>query len=352
MVPTMREVAAQAGVSITSVSRVVNGHPHISDDIRERVEAAIRELDWRPNLHARTLRTGRTGVLALSLPDLTTPTASRMVQELVTEAARQGMLVSIEPSRGRAERVQQTIDALGASFDGVVHVGPLPAGVAVDSAPDPALGPAVAPASGSAVVAAAAAGPRALVGVMTGAPPDEPPAGMDLVEADEAAAALAVARHLRTLGRTAPVLLGHPAGRPDEHLRRLAEVLPGAPVLRPRDQADRAAGRALAAAALAAHPDLDALVCADDELAIGALSLLRGRGIGVPDPVAIVGHGGLEDTGFTTPSLTTVDLGATEMARRAVDLVRSRLEDPRRPLQRTVAPISLLRRESTLGGPR
>lgn len=112
-------------LSITSVSRVVTQHPTISPDVRERVQDAIGELGWQPNTHARSLRTGRTGVIALSLVDLTTPTSSRLAEALVIEAEREGLQDSIEPSRGRPDRVRHTLDSRGALVDAVVHVGRL-----------------------------------------------------------------------------------------------------------------------------------------------------------------------------------------------------------------------------------
>lgn len=325
MAPTMRDVASRAGVSVKSVSRVVNDHPNISQDVRGRVRRAIEELGWSPNADARTLRTGRTGRLAVSLPDLTAPSAARMAQALVSEVERLGLGVAIEPSRGRPERVAQTLAALGSSFDGVIHLGPLD--------PGPAL---------------AAGAP--LVAVHTGWDPEAAAArGFDTVDPDEAEAAARVGHHLRTLGCVRPVLLAHREGQPDAYADALRAGLPGLRVLRTPGPSDRSTGRELAARALAEHPEADALVGADDELALGALSLLRERGLDVPGRWPVIGHGDLDDTRFTTPSLSTVDPGVAETARRAVDRVRRRLDGDRAPARHELVPVRLRRRESTLG---
>lgn len=354
--PTMKEVASRAGVSLKSVSRVVNGHPNTSVEVRERVERAIAELGWHPNTHARSLRTGRTGLIALSVPDLRTSSASHLAQALVSEAERQGLRVAIEPSHSRAERVRRTLDACGASFDAVVHVGALPAGI------DPAS---LDPAHPVVLVRAA----ESLEPAWADAPPDDAPGGpaggaaggsrplrdgaaatpLDSVDSDSAASARAVHHHLRTVGRSRVVILGREAGAADGFTRALAEAFAGAPVLRPPHTADRAAGRALAAQALAEAPRADALVCAEDELAIGALSLLHERGIAVPGRIAVTGHGNIDDGQFTTPTLTTIDLGLPSLARHVVEQVRARLDGDRSPARRIVLRARILRRESTLG---
>lgn len=323
---TMREVASLAGVSVKTVSRVVNGHPNISDDVLVRVRAAIEELDWRPNPHARSLRTGRTDQIALVLPELTSPRYANLAQAVVLEAERHGLSVSIEPTQGRIARARQVLDSLGSSIDAVVHVGP-PAGE----------------------IAQAGAG-RPVVAVLTGLDAAAVEAlGWDAVDPDEDAAAVAVAGHLRALGRSQVAVLAHAADVPDLYVESLLALVPGATVLRGPITAERRAGRALMEELLAVAKDVDTVLCADDELAIGALSLLRERGERVPEHWAVVGHGDLEDGRFTTPSLTTTDLGVGEIARAAVDVVRSRRDDERVAPRRRLVPVRLQRRESTLG---
>ncbi|EWS79815.1 LacI family transcriptional regulator [Brachybacterium phenoliresistens] len=365
--PTMKEVASRAGVSLKSVSRVVNGHPNTSAEVREKVERAIAELGWRPNTHARSLRTGRTGLIALSVPDLRTSSASHLAQALVSEAERQGLRVAIEPSHGRAERVRRTLDACGASFDAVVHVGALPAGIDPASL-DPAHPVVLVRAAESLEQAWADAPPEAAADGPARDAADEPAgnaagatggsrtprdgaaaASLDSVDTDSDASARAVHHHLRTVGRSRVVILGREAGAADGFTRALSRAFADAPVLRPSHTADRAAGRELAAQALAAAPASDALVCAEDELAIGALSLLHERGIAVPGRIAVTGHGNIDDGQFTTPTLTTIDLGLPSLARHVVEQVRARLDGDRSPARRIVLRARILRRESTLG---
>lgn len=336
MAPTMKEVAARAGVSTKTVSRVVNHHPSISDAVRERVRRAIEELDWTPNAHARSLRTGRTGLIGLSLVDLKAPTTAGLAQALVIEAERQGLRLSIEPSRGQSERIAQTFASRGALFDAVLHIGPLPLGCEA-----PPFDPV-----------------RPIIGLCTASTAEaELPAALDSIDSDDAGAARALTRHLQRVHHHDVVLLGREAELPDAFLEQLTRSFPEAPVLRPDVRpgsrathiADRAAGRELAALALERHPWVRALVCADDELAVGALSLLRERGLDVPARVALTGYGNIDDGRFSTPSLTTVDLDLPEIARHAVDLISRRISGDHGAPRRIVVPTTLIRAESTLG---
>src|SRR4051812_47059878 len=86
MPATLRDVADRAQVSIRTVSNVVSGYEHVSDRMRERVLAAIEELDYRPNPVARTLRTGRTGMLALVVPEIDVPYFSELARDVINAA--------------------------------------------------------------------------------------------------------------------------------------------------------------------------------------------------------------------------------------------------------------------------
>ncbi|MEE1649906.1 LacI family DNA-binding transcriptional regulator [Brachybacterium sp. J144] len=326
MPPTMKDVAALADVSVKTVSRVVNGHPNISAELRTRVSSAIEELQWQPNTHARSLRTGRTGLIALSLDDLRSPRLAQFAEALVLEATRHDLQISLEPSRGRPERVGRTLSALGSTFDGAIHLGPLPDDVLEDL--DPTL---------------------PVVALLTGGDAESPPPRVATLDVDETAAARLLGQHLRTLGADDITILGLPATTPDAFTAALEREFPRSTVLRPERRADRASGQALTEVLIAEGRTPGALVCADDELAIGALSALRQHGVAIPSRTLLTGHGNLPDGRFTTPSLTTIDIDIAEIARHALDLLRARRDDASRPPARTLLPVNLLRGESTLG---
>jgi DNA-binding LacI/PurR family transcriptional regulator len=186
--------------------------------------------------------------------------------------------------------------------------------------------------------------------------------GLDRVDEDVDEAVALIARHLAVMGRRRPVLLGADrAHRADEDLGVASAAMrsalatarldpAAAPVVRIDGVADRRAGARAARRALDEHPDVDALLCANDEVALGALAALAARGIAVPGRVAVLGYDNLDDGRFSTPTLTTIDPGPARLARVALELLAERLAG-RAPAKASAVtlPAHLLRRESTLG---
>ncbi|WP_022917399.1 LacI family DNA-binding transcriptional regulator [Ruania albidiflava] len=334
----MRDVAGRAGVSVKTVSRVVNGEPHIRPETRQLVHAAITELAWVPNAAARTLRTGRTGVVAIAVTELRRPALALITEALVREVDGHGLHAAVEPTHDDPARIEDILARIGRTFDGVLMVRPpelavpLPDDVAlvvVDGSPGAALGEGVS---------------------VEGSGTDEM-AAFDRVSCDLEEIAALITRHLAVMSRHRPVLIGHP--RAAEHVLRQrlrgAGLDPDAPMVPINPANARSGGYQAAQRVLAECGATDALVCADDEIAMGALSGLAHAGISVPDRVAVIGCGNLDDGQFSTPSLTTVDLGVERMARTAADLLVARLAGgpPQPPV---TCPVALVRRESTLGG--
>lgn len=323
MAATMRDVAALAGVSLKTVSRVVNLEPHIRPEVVQRVRSAIAELGWVPNGSARTLRTGRTNVIAVGVPHLGRPYHAKLTEAVVAEISRGGMQAAVEPTRYDPERIRALLGAVGRSTDGLVLLGRLPAELAPE-------------------VAAS----RAVVMLQAGFVP-----GVDGVDLDLVEAATLLARHLEVMGRARPALVGFerfPDGErtAGEALTRVGLTV-GAMLGR---LATREEGSAAARELVASVAGLDAIVCASDELATGVLHELLGQGRRVPDEIAVTGFDDIDDSLFATPSITTIDTGPASMARRALDLLLDRLAG-RSPdeARHVIAPVGLVRRESTLG---
>jgi DNA-binding LacI/PurR family transcriptional regulator len=325
MPATMRDVAALAGVSLKTVSRVVNLQPHIRPEVAGRVRAAIAELGWVPNPSARALRTGRTGVVAVAVPHLRSPYAALLTEAIVNEATRRGLQSAVEPTGERGgRRIASAVRSIGSSVDGVVVVGPL-----ADAPPD-LLRPT-----------------DPVVAVQAGA--DVP---VDAVDVDLVEAASLLARHLVVMGRTRPLLLGWDRfhGGDAEMTHALVGAGFGADVARVDGPRTRADGAAATRALLDGGLRTDALVCGSDELAVGALAVLAEAGIAVPDDVMVCGFDNIEDGAFTTPSLTTIDPLPGRLARVALDLLTDRLTSARRDgARRVVSQVELVRRESTMG---
>lgn len=310
---TMRDVAARAGVSLKTVSRVVNREPHIRPETRDAVHAAIGDLGWTPNSSARTLRTGRTGVIGIVVTELRRPLLASLVETLVTEVNGRGLNAAVEPIHDDADRLAQVWSQRGVTFDALL---------AVDLPHLPEAG--------------RDGGPVVRVDVTQASAPD----GCDRISTDLGQAAELIERHLAVMGRSHPVQLGAGplTGRTEASMVELG------------DDVGRAAGYSAAQRALIAHPGVDAMVCGTDEVALGALAGLHAAGLTVPDQVAVIGFGALDDGWFATPSLTTIDPGPRTLARSAVDVLARRLsgESGGGPYE-ILVPVTLIRRESTLG---
>ena len=324
MAATMRDVAALAGVSLKTVSRVVNLEPHTRPEVVRRVRAAIAELEWVPNGSARALRTGRTGVVGVGVSDLRRPYLSMLTEAVVSELYRRGLQAAVEPTHHRPERIAALLAARGRVFDGVVLIGEVPADLIAALHPTDAV-------------------------VAVHHPPTD---HVDSVDADAVEAASLIARHLVVMGRSRPALIGMGCTRNGDHAMTAALAAAGITVVGPViDHVDgRADGARAAREILDRSSDVDALLCGNDELALGALAELARSGVAVPDVVAVVGFDNLDDASFSTPSLTTVDPGAARLARSVVDLLADRLAGTGgEAARRIVSPVELVRRESTLG---
>src|ERR671921_733346 len=118
---SLKHVAERAGVSVKTVSNVVNGYRHVTDGTRSRVQQAIEELNYRPDLAARKLRQGRSGVVALALPELDAPYFGELARRLVKQAESRGWTVLIEQTDGEVQREQAVLDGLrGRLIDGLI----------------------------------------------------------------------------------------------------------------------------------------------------------------------------------------------------------------------------------------
>lgn len=363
---TMRQVAERAGVSIKTVSRVANGEPNVSDELRRRVLLAVEELDWRPSVAARSLRTGRTHSLAVVVPELDSGWAAALTQEIALEAALRGLQVSIEPAGARLQHLASVLRARASSIDGAVVLHPLHG---PGTAPGPedrqteagheepgagrggerpggsGAGPGPV-ASVSTVPVSASAVPVSVVRASAAEDLDEGAGGvrLDLRRGGEL-----IASHLRALRLERVALLGPGADVPSSLLGAVGALVPGAMRL-PALAGEGMVGGAAAIGALRAPLDaIDAIVCADDDLALGALSALAGLGVDVPSRLGVTGLGDLDGGRFSTPSLTTLRFPLDQVARLLLDDLERAWEGRPRGGVRVVEPV-LVRRESTVGG--
>jgi DNA-binding LacI/PurR family transcriptional regulator len=336
---TLRDVARLAGVSPKTVSNVVNGYLHVRAETRVRVEEAIVTLNYRPNLSARNLRLGRTGVIALAVPELDVPYFAELARHLVAAADTHGWTVLVDQTDGVRERERQVIGGIRDQLiDGLV-LSPL-ALTAADLAER------------------TDATPMVLLGERIHRGP------ADHVLIDNVAAARDATAHLLGLGRTRVAAIGaqrSAAGVTARmRLRGYRSALAAAGfgyderLVASTPRFHRADGAAAMAELLDAGARPDAVFCFNDLLALGALRTLAERGLRVPDDVAVIGFDDIEDGRFSVPTLSTVSPDKRQIAGCAVDLLHRQLltgaagrADADGGPQEVYADYRLIAREST-----
>ncbi len=335
MATTLKDVAARAGVSIKTVSNVVNERPYITDHTRQRVLAAIEALHYRPNLSARHLRTGRVGVLALAIPDLGNTYFADIGNAVSAAAANHGYTVLLDYTNGERANEALVVNGLRPHLIDGVLLSPL--ALELDDLRPARVGI-----------------PLVLLGErLFNAPYDH-------IVPDNVAAARLATRHLLGLGRRRVAAIGVQDIQSGETARlrlrgygeALAEVgLAIDPALLvPATSFHRADGARAMRRLLALDQPPDAVFCFNDLLALGAMRALHDAGCRVPEDVAIVGYDDIEEGLFATPSLTTISPDKAAIGRLAVSLLVERIEGRRtEPAACIDVPFRLQVRESTAG---
>jgi LacI family transcriptional regulator, repressor for deo operon, udp, cdd, tsx, nupC, and nupG len=333
---TQRDVAIRAGVSVRTVSNVVNDFPLVAETTRTRVQEAIEALGYQPNLAARNLRQGRTGLIGLAVPELGVPYFSELAGLIVAEAADRDYTVVVEQTNAELERERRLISDNERSqlFDGLIF-SPI------------ALSPEEVRRKGSRT-------PIVFLGEHIG---DDVP--HDRVRIDNVAAAKEATGHLISLGRRHIAAIGNQGPPPwgtgalrtagyREALREAGLPFRNKLVL-PALFYHRDDGAAAMERLLELSPRPDAVFCYNDLMAIGAIRAALARGLKIPDDLAVVGFDDIEEGRYSSPTLTTIAPNKQAIARIAVDRLFARLRDPTLAAGPHLAEYKLVVRESTVG---
>ncbi len=307
---TMHDVAQRAGVSTKTVSNVINGYPYIRPGTRERVLAAIAELGYQVNTAARSLRTGRSGIIGLAVPELRVPYFAELAGSVIVAAETRGLTVIIEQHGGRRELELEVLNGQRRLLtDGLIY-SPLALGPGDEGLLDTPY-------------------PLVLLGERIFHD------GIDHVTMQNTAAAQAATEHLLALGRRRILALGpNPSVEVGSAPLRLvgyraaleAAGLPRDPDLEVDTSRtwDHATGARTMARLIDDRLDFDAVFAFNDSLALGAMHELQVRGYRVPDDVAVIGFDAIEEGRYSNPTLTTVDPGHAEIPQEAVRLIDQR----------------------------
>lgn len=308
---TLGDVARLAGVSPITASRALNTPEQVAKETLERVREAVSRTGYVPNRLAGGLASARSRLVAAVVPTITGPVFMEMVESLTTALADAGYQLMLGQSGYTQSREDALLDAIiGRRPDGIVLTG-------IMHSPE---------------------GRRRLLasGIPVVETWDLTPTPIDmLVGFSHVQAGAAVAQHLHAKGRRRVALLSGDDERAerrnrgfiDEALRLgLARSADEIPVRRVPAPTTLGSGRAGLVALLAQAPDLDAVFCSSDLLALGVLTEAASRGVTVPDRLAVMGFGDLAFAADTHPALSTVRIDGTTIGQRAAGFIVERAE--------------------------
>ncbi|WP_166355628.1 LacI family DNA-binding transcriptional regulator [Phytoactinopolyspora limicola] len=303
------DVAARAGVSVTTVSHSLSGRRPVAEATRQRVAEAIAELGYQPNELARSMRSQRTNTVALIVPDITNPfytSVARGLLDVLTPASYVGIVCNTDADPELEQKIVQQM--ITRRVDGIAFSG------YYEHHDD------VAP-------AVAAGIPTVMLGHHSPAP------GVDVVNSDDHASGADATRYLLGKGHrkigfiTAPAGSGAPAERVRGYQTALSEF--GVPLnnnLVVRAPVGRDGGAEGMRALLDQDEPPTAVICTNDIVAIGALDTARERGLQVPDDVAVMGFDDIEAARLITPQLTTMAYAPREIGQAVATILLNRID--------------------------
>jgi DNA-binding LacI/PurR family transcriptional regulator len=331
---TIKDVAAYCGVSTQTVSRVMNHRPDVALATRVKVEQAIADLGYTPSALARTLGARHSDTIGVLLAGMAYVGTTQTLTGIVDESANLGLTVliaelpevDIDPRRAISALIERHVDGIIMSVPDV--------GRAVDR-----------------IKAVLRDGPEPVVFVKAGVSN-----GYSSVLVDNATATEEVVDHLASLGRSRMAYISGPLSwheasdrwdgwRSGMDKHGLAHD-PGR--LAEGDWSAQSGADAMVAL-LDRVPDLDAVVAANDRMALGAMHVLRKNGLRIPDDVAVAGFDDIPEAPWSAPPLTSVRQPLAEMGREAVRTLLSHVEDPTVAVQTIPLRAELVVRESTIG---
>ncbi|MEV6960282.1 LacI family DNA-binding transcriptional regulator [Streptomyces sp. NPDC051207] len=334
----LKDVAAVAGVSVRTVSNVVSGSAAVAEETRARVQAALDQLGYRPNLAARNLRAGRTGLIGLAVPELHSPYFSELAGLLVDAAQQRSWTVVIDQTFGDPEAERRLLeDSGGRLVDGLIispwSVSPQELAVRARDVPVVLLGE------------------------------QDPNGAADRVAVDNVLAADQATTHLIETGRRRIAAIGlqphlhNGTARQRLHgyhnaLRR-AGLTPDPALEKPVAALHRRDGAQAMTDLLKSDARPDAVFAFSDELALGALHVAWESGLRIPHDIAVAGFDDVEDARYSNPPLTTVVPDKRHIAERALQCLADRIYSPAAevPPLDVVVPHRLEIRGSTTASP-
>jgi LacI family transcriptional regulator len=326
----MKQVAERAGVSISTVSHVINNTRAVSDEVRKRVLGIVDEMRYVPSAVARSLKNDKTNTIGVLVPNISNPYFAELIRWIEDAAFELGYHIILCNAHGDGRKQTAYLRLLMEKrIDGLVLVAS-----GADDDQDLLLRHESVP-----VIQLE----RALPGL-----------GADLVLAGQEEGAWQATRHLIELGHRAIACVSGPADLPRsrERVGGFLRAMHDAGIAVPDGgivhvEFTSAGGHAAFRHLLARPRRPSAVFVTSDLMAIGGLSAANSAGVRVPEELSVVGYDDIGAASFATPPLTTIAAPKREMARRAIGQLIERIRGGREPLRRIALAASLVVRGST-----
>lgn len=332
--PTIADVATRAGVSRTSVSRVLNGHGELTQETVQRVRAAIDDLGYRPSEVARSLSFQRTRTIGVIVYDILNPGMAECVYAAQEELARRDYRVLLTCMGGHMETGRACLSTLeDRRVDAVITAALLDQLGSASGRPLPFL-------------------------QKDGAQCYDPLTGrVSLVKFDEVSGGYQAASHLLALGHrrigviAGPSYWGAVEERLDGYGRAFADLglRLEPPIVEDAPAWTVPAGYAATLRLLDRAPDVTAIWALYDVLAMGVVRALGDRGKRIPEDVAVIGFNDEGFASYTNPRLTSIRADCNTLGRVAAQLTLALLDDEAAQGREVIVPAELVVRESTVG---
>lgn len=300
---TIKDVARVAQVSVATVSRALNGHGNVAEDVRNRVFAAAQELRYTPHAAARSLSSRRTQTLGVVLPDLHGEFFSELMRGIDQVARSQRLHLLVSSYHGNPQEQGAALRAMRGRVDGLLVMSPF---VAAPTLLSEHLEPSL---------------PAVLINSQAGLD------GTAVLGVDNHGGAVAMVEHLVASGHRRIAFIAGPDDNFDAHERlrgyrdALRRLLPDAQEWVLPGEFDEASGHRAGRELLAASPRPDAVFAANDMMALGCLFAFAQARVDVPGGIALAGFDDIPLARYVHPALTTIRVNIAELGARAARLL-------------------------------
>lgn len=300
----LKDVAAAAGVSVTTVSRMLNGSLDLPDETRKRIEAAIASLNYQPNPHARRLSRGRSDTIGLVVPDIANPFFATLVAAVEEEADARGLALSLYATLNRPGREMAYLSLLERNHvDGLIFI---------TNHPDQGELAAIINRTGKVVVV----------------DEDVPGATVPKLFCDNRQGGELAGRHLAGFGHRHVLYIGGPDVMLSTERRFIGFEAAMRAEHGERAIIDRSCGdytiefgRQAAQRFLEGKREATAIFASSDEIAIGVIEVLRAQGISIPEQISVIGFDDVGPLHLFAPPLTAIRQPVRGMGSRALSLL-------------------------------